>query len=408
MGKTVAEKMEQLLSALSFAHNGECDLDKLLSTPYGHEMKRLAELRFRFEEDPGGEACLDYYRRLGISKELFTEGGFYARYAVFTPAEYAHDKLYPLIFWHHGGGNPIETDEFSIHITQMVRTEGVIVCMLQNTNWQKVDEMIPVLCERYPVDPERVYVMGYSQGGQAAHAALLRIPEKLAGVSACGCDAFPLWDNLDVRYTMEEIDHLRDTFVPVFQIAGECEFLNLLPHNHWKDIKLWNGSVSVNPYQNPAQDLAADPTNPPGKRADKPKPPAHTDPDWWKLQKLNLRLWSLGCEPVDLQRCLAFQQEHDDRLHHMLGFYGEHTELRVYGGVEHAICDKVGKNGKNHMTAYRYIGVANHPHWPLLMMGELSWEYLRDYRRDSATGRIVYEPVEGACASLATDDACFN
>ena len=383
---TPEEKYAQLVQALRCSHNGDCDIDSLLATEYGEKTKELAMLRFRFEEDPAGADCLNFYRDLGIRKELFAGEDFYSRWAMFTPMVMQDGKKYPLIFWHHGGGNPIETDEFSIPITQMVEREQILVCMLQTTNWDNVDWMIDILAEKYPVDLERVYVMGYSQGGQAAHAALLRIPERLAGVSASGCDAFPLWDNLDVRYTVEEIDHLRDTFVPVIQVVGRYEFLNLLPHNQWRNIKLWEHGVSVNPYRHPDHDLAIDPTNPPGKRADKPKPPAHTDPDWWKVQKLNLRLISQGCEPVDTETCIAYQQTPEDELHHVLGFYGDREEVREYYGIQHFICDKKRKDG---MLAYRCVGVDNSPHWPLLTMAELSWGFFRNYRRDLDSGRIV-------------------
>lgn len=386
---TPEEKYQQLVGALRCSHNGECDIDALLATEYGQKAKELAMLRFRFEEDPMGAECLEFYRTLGVRKELFTDGNFYSRWAMFTPLHLTRGHKYPLIFWHHGGGNPIETDEFSTYLTQIVEKEQIMVCMLQNTNWDNVERMIPILSEKYAIDPERIYIMGYSQGGQAAHAALLRIPEKLAGVAACGCDAFPLWDNLNVRYTIEELDHLRDTFVPVIQVVGRYEFLNLLPHNQWRDIKLWENGISVNPYRPPNHDLAADPTNPPGKRADKPKPPAHTDPDWWKVQKLNLRLISQGCEPVDPKTCIGFRQTPEDELHYVLGFYGDAEEIREYYGIRHYICDKRNAQG---MTAYRYVGVDNSPHWPPLLLAELSWEFLRNYRRDHITGRVVIDP----------------
>lgn len=388
---TVDRKYAQWVQALRCSHNGQCDVDALLSTQYGKQMSALSMLRFRFEEAPAGADCLNYYHALGIRKELFSDGDFFSRWAMFSPQELCPDKKYPLIFWNHGGGNPIETDEFSIHLTQMVANEQFMVCMMQTTNADNIAQMIPLISERYPVDAERIFVIGYSQGGQAAHAAGVLFPELFAGISACGCDAFPLWDNLDRRFTLAELDHLRDIFVPVMQIAGQFEFLNLLPHNRWEGIKLWPTPVSVNAYHPPEFNLTKDPTNPPGKRADKPSPPSHTNPDCWKLQKLNLRLISQGCKPVDTAKCLAFQKASTDELHRVLGFYGDQEEIRDYGGVKHYICDTYNAD---RLPAYRYIGVSNAPHWPPLMMAELSWEYLRQFRRDSGTGRIVADPYQ--------------
>ena len=389
---TAEQKMEQWMRAMRFSHNGECDIDGLLAGEYGEEMKKLSLLRFRFEEDPAGEECLSYYRELGVRKEMFETDRFYARWALFTPLDMRGDRKYPVVFWNHGGGNPIETDEFSTHLTQMAGTEGFIACMLQNTNWENLGRVLDIILEKYPADPERIYIMGYSQGGQAAHSALLRIPGRLAAVSACGCDAFPLWDNMDVRFTLEEVDRLRDIFVPVIQIAGRYEFLNLLPHNLWRDRKLWEGPpMPLNLYRHPDHDLAADPTNPAGKRADPPMPPPNTDGDWWKVAKLNLRLASLGCEPVDPARCISYQNTPEDELHHVLGFYGDREEIRTYHGIRHFIADKRNAGG---MTAYRYVAVDKNPHWPLLMMAELSWEFFKNYRRDTGTGRIAADPYQ--------------
>ena len=385
---TPEEKWNQLVRAFETSHNGNCDIPKLLTTEYGQKMKEAAMLRFAFEEAPCGPDCIEYYRALGIRKDLFDNGNFYERYSVFSPQRAESGRKYPLVFWNHGGGNPIETDEFSIHIAQMAQLEQIIVCMLQTTNANCIDMAIDRLSELYPIDLERIYVMGYSQGGQAAHAALVRIPERLAGVCAAGCDAFPLWDNLDIRFTVEELDHLRDVFVPVLQAAGQFEFLNLLPHNHWENIYLWKNGVGVNPWINPRFDLANDPTNPPGKRADKPKPPTHTDPDRWKLWKLNLRLWTQGCVAVNPNCCLSYADEAPDSLHHILGFYGDREETRELLGVKHFISDTYRPDG---MLGYRYIGVENSPHWPPLLLGELAWEFFRNFRRDSVTGRIVQD-----------------
>lgn len=75
----------------------------------------------------------------------------------------------------------------------------------------------------------------------------------------------------------------------------------------------------------------------------------------------------------------------------MLGFCGDHEEIRSYHGIRHFIADKRNAGG---VTAYRYVAVDKNPHWPLLMMAELSWEFFKNYRRDTGTGRIVVDPYQ--------------
>lgn len=388
-------KFEGWRKGLMGSHDGRCDIDALLATEYGEMMAELAHLRFSFEEDTMGEACLEYYRGLGVKKELFSDGDFYSRWFLFTPLEMYEDagqgKKYPLIFWNHGGANAIETDEFSTHFTQMVGKEKFMVCMPQNTCWDSVEKILDIIEASYPVDTERVYVTGYSQGGQAAHSALIRMPRRLAGAAPCGAEAFQLWDHLDKRYTLEEIERLRAVFVPVVQISGVYEFLSYLPHNHYAPIvmnKPLPGAMHTT-YHIQGHDLAIDPTNPPGKRADKPYPPEGGDADKWKLDRLQLRLYTQGCKALDEDRCLDYHNHPEDRFHYVMGFYGDREETRSIGGVDHYIADVDNAEG---ICAYRYIGVDNFPHWPPLMMAEHCWEFLRNYRRDSKTGKVVCDP----------------
>lgn len=377
------------------ADNGGCDLETLLATPYGQEMAETNAPRFIFEEDTMGEECLSFYENIGVRKEMFSDGDFYSRWFLFTPLECAKgsDKKYPLIFWNHGGGNAIETDEFSVRWSRMAGKEKFILVMLQNTCWEQVDRIIDKVSEMYPVDPERVYVTGYSQGGQASQSALLRIPSRLAGAAPCGAEEFQHWDHMDVRYTLDEFMRLRYTFVPVIQIAGVYEFLQFLPVNKYTPI-VFNPPIegaAPTTYEFPGHVLEDDPTNPPGKRADKPFPPKGYDPDRWKMERFNLRMYSLGCEGRDVDRCLAFRETPDDELHHKLGFYGDEEEIRLHGGVKLFISTVKNTDG---IPAYRYVGVDNYPHWPPHILADLCWEFLKQFRRDSTTGKIIVDPYK--------------
>ena len=61
-------------------------------------------------------------------------------------------------------------------------------------------------------------------------------------------------------------------------------------------------------------------------------------------------------------------------------------ETRLYFGLEHYIIDIFNKGGFN---ALRHVTIDNMPHNPALVLGEMSWEFLSQFRRDSKTGRIV-------------------
>ena len=394
-------KFEAWRKALRGSQDGTWDEEALLKSEFGEELARTNDLRFRYEEDPMGEEVLSFYRTLGVRKELFTGPDFYDRWMLFTPLEAPKDPAspvkYPIIFWHHGGGNAIETDEFSVHFSQMAGKEKFILVMLQDTRWEQVNCKIDEVAALYPVDMERIYVAGYSQGGQAAHSALLRIPHRLAAAAPCGAEIFQQWDHMDVRFTVPEIVNLRHFFVPTMEMTGVCEFLTFLPVNHYRPI-VFNKpeeGAALTTYNVPGHDRDKDPTNPPGKRADKPFPPEGADAeaaDRWKLSRLNLRMFVQHCAPRDEDVCLSYRNTIDDTFHHKLGFYGDTEEMRVIGGIEHYIADIKNDEGT---LAFRYCGIDNFPHWPSPLLAELTWEFMKKFRRDSCTGKIVedtYKP----------------
>lgn len=390
-------KFEAWRKVLRGSHDGTWNEEALLESEFGHELARTNELRFRFEENTMGEEVLAFYRDLRVRKEFFTGPDFYDRWMLFTPSEVVKssdsERRYPLVFFHHGGGNAIETDEFSVHFSQMVGKEKFIFAMLQDTRWENVDRKIDEIAEMYPVDRERVYVAGYSQGGQATHSALLRIPHRLAAAAPCGAEIFQQWDHLDIKYTVPELLNLRHYFVPTMEMTGVCEFLAFLPVNHYRPVQIQpqEEGAAITTYSVPGHDRDADPTNPVGRRAAKPFPPEGADDtaaDRWKLSRLNLRMFVQHCAPRDEDRCLAYRSAPEDTLHHKLGFYGDEERIETLGGVEHYFADVRNEDGT---LAFRYCGIDNFPHWPSPLLAEMTWDFMKRFRRDSISGKIVEE-----------------
>lgn len=397
-------KFEAWRKALRASHDGTWDEESLLESEFGQELARTNELRFRFEEDTMGEEILEFYKGLGVRKEFFKGPDFYDRWMLFTPLEAGRDpgadRKYPLVFFNHGGANAIETDEFSVHFSQMVGKEKFILALLQDTRWENLDRKIDEIAAMYPADLERVYVAGYSQGGQAAHSALLRIPHRLAAAAPCGAEIFQQWDHLDVKYTVPELLNLRHHFVPTMEMSGVCEFLTFLPVNHYRPIHVQpqEEGAAITTYNVPGHDREADPTNPPGRRAAKPFPPEGCDgeaADRWKLSRLNLRMFVQHCAPRNENVCLSYRNTLDDKLHHKLGFYGDEERIETMGGVEHYIADVRNDDG---ILAFRYCGIDNFPHWPSPLLAEMTWDFMKRFRRDRVSGKIVEEPYSpGNC-----------
>lgn len=356
-----------------------------------------------------GEETLAYYHSLGLKKEMFNPEDYYSRWTLFTPldleAEAIKGKKYPLVFSHHGGGSSIEADEFSTGFARIAGREGFMVAFLQNTNWQNVERILDFIGEKYPLDRERVYISGFSQGGYQTHSFYFRIPEKVTAVAPCGNDIYRPWDNFDIPYTEKEHEHLRQVFVPFFQMTGCVEASSFVPLTDWRPRKQWDDIGTPETYVDPRKNNDLDPTrmHEPGRgyrdpvrlrkkqgiswgQCTPPTPPADMDKHEWMMTRINKRMWLLGCEPRNNERCLSFANTSEDELHHVLGIYGDRESINYYFGYKHYTVDIFNHDGLN---AFRYVSVENCPHWPYLMMGELAWEFFSQFRRDSHSGRIV-------------------
>jgi hypothetical protein len=387
-------KFEHWHASLHVAHNGEMDIDSLIAGEYGRKMTELADIRFRFEEDPMGEQCLSFYKSLNIKKEMFEYENFYTRWTLFTPMDISdfskQGKKLPFIFWNHGGANAIEVDEFSTKLVRMVNSEKFIVVMLQDTNWENVKRILSIVERKYPVDTERVYIMGFSQGGQTASSAMMRMSEVFAAAAPCGNEIFSSVDNKNIDYTLDEVAKLTYTFVPMLQMVGQCDMGNYAPLNLWRERKDWGSNLPrVSLYRNPQGDYKDDPTNRSDERkARKAEPWPGADPDRWKVNRLNLRLATLSCVPRNIEKCMSYQNSPEDELHHITGFYGDREQIKIYDGLKHYIVDIDNREGVN---AFRYIVLEKSPHWPMNMMGELAWDFFKKFRRDAVSGKIIVD-----------------
>lgn len=395
------EQFELFRDTLMDLGNPDFDLDRFLSDEYAAELTKLLDRRFRFTPDPMGEACLEYYRSIGLKKEMFDTEGFYTRWVLFTPLELDENWKYPLIISLHGGMNTIETEEFADRFTEKAAGEGYIVVYPQNTNTDHVLEILERVKEMYPIDEERIYVTGFSQGGMQARALVTRHPELFAAYAPCGNDLYRPSDFLNNEYTDEEIRHLKETFVPFLQIVGGNEPNFHVPKYQWRPRLTLLESLSEKfPEETgrirPGMDIdesvyGIDETYPHdenGKRTPTrhPAPAPGEDVPTWAENRVNLRLDLLGCEPRDIEKCLGYADHPDSETHKVLGFYGDRDGVVTYYGKKHYTADIWNRDG---LHAFRFVAVENAPHWPFVAWAEIAWEFFRGFRRSSATGRIL-------------------
>ena len=121
-------------------------------------------------------------------------------FLVWVPYDYSQDYIWPVIFCYHGAGGSVTTWPFY----QVTRGQGFIIVGMnytplisgrRNRKWVSQEEALfsealAMVSARLNVDPEMVFMGGYSQGGY--HTTLLgeQVLDRLAGLVILGAGRF--------------------------------------------------------------------------------------------------------------------------------------------------------------------------------------------------------------------------
>ncbi len=390
------EKFKKFTDYLNFANNGRLDLDGYLESSYGTELLNRLKIRFETEDDPAKAG--EYYRSIGLKKEIFEWDDYYTRWTLLSPLDIDENRRYPLLFWNHGGSNSIECEECMTGFAQIAASEGFMLALLQNTNGENVLRVLELIKKAYPVDTERVFIGGFSQGASQAQGTYHHHPELFAGCVTSGNDILRPWDNFDNVYTPEELEKLTSLCVPLIQFMGVCEPSMYAPLNNWaprvflKDRPKGDSDTFVHP----GKSADADPTRikvippvegkPSWRMSKNHNPEEGTDIPAWCMEQTNWRMRLLGCEERDAEKCIGYLQLPDEDLHKRVGIYGDYEAIEVHYGYKHYT---VGVSNKAGVEVYRAVVVENSPHWPQIAMGRLAWDFLKRFSRNADTGELV-------------------
>ncbi len=388
-------------------NNGTMDVEGFIDSPYGQELARRLAIRFAIEDSQ--DAAREYYASVGLRRECFDWEDYYTRWSLLTPLHLEEGRRYPLVFWLHGGGNSIEAEENMTGFTDIAAQEGFFLACPQNTNPEKVEELICRIAGMYPVDRQRVYLAGFSQGGAQCHGAYFRHPEHFAGVVTAGNDIWRPWDNMQVSYTPEEIARVKAYKIPLMQFAGQCEPFPYAPLNNWSP-RLW---MNKKPWGRPdtadcpGKDDNLDPTRihdlsigkfdskvygdaskQRWRMAKSYDPETGEDVGLWCMNRVNFRMELLDCPPRRVELCLSFDALHQDETRRVCGIYGDYEAVEYHYGYRHYT---VGINDRAGREMYRFVTVQNSPHWPPLAMGQEGWRFLKRFHRDEESGKLIGE-----------------
>ena len=322
-----------------------------------------------FPED--SEESKSYWAKYekGLKKELHGDpANRLERWASYLPLSAVEEmekgggRKYPLIFCLHGANNPIQLTE-TYGIIQVAAREECIVIAPENENLDNILSLLDYAKEHWPVDESRVYSIGFSFGGFMSSRNTLARPDIFAGVGMGGMlfagDAPSI--ELDgqpypeYKLTDEMLDKARELELPALLFMGENEMLCLEP--------LWR-----EPKAPEVRDGAI-----PLSSADK-----HRAFNRWRHVG--------GCEPYEFKVGSEFYENSSDPTVKSIGAEFERTEVREYHGRKYFIGDSLNSNGE---CLFRTVSCEKMAHWPTAPYGELVWEHIGKFARDTKTGKLI-------------------
>ncbi|MCD7819494.1 MAG: hypothetical protein LUH07_10655 [Lachnospiraceae bacterium] len=198
----------------------------------------------------------------------------------------------------------------------------------------------------FPIDATRVYITGHSHNGHFSRDFAIRHPEIITAVACLGnSQGFepPEYSVDAVKVTDEQVERLSQYDVPFVNITGTIESERMI-------------------------------TSEPGtKEFDQ------------CVYSWNRRLKAFNCPAKTAEEFYAPRLS-ENRVLRTLALPVDRTELVYLHGLECFVGDVKNNEGNYHL---RLIYIDNLTHAMSQLMPLLSWNFLRRFRRDSETGKIV-------------------
>ncbi len=355
---------------------GRVDFDKLIDSEYGERMVGNFK-QYILHEDEMDPQMLAYYESIGLKKELHEAGDLYTKWSLYVPVSSLQvenrNRSYPLLFVNHGACMPIHWEEHSGFLPIAAR-EQMFVIAAQNHNEPNLMRIFAEVRKNHNIDASRIYCTGYSQGGFQTNVVSARHPELFAAVAPCGIALFAPESIISAA----ELKNMRRCELPVIEVAGQEESLELFPVN------LDNVSDDIMGPDRHSNSSGEDPTL--GMLLD-PKANAIPKRATGKIALLQRRLKSARCRERSYEECLTSAGSTDEvvRSH---GFAADETRIFTLAGVRHFESTFINDEGKKLL---KIVTVEGQPHWPQATMAEIVWDFMRHFRRDPDSKRLIID-----------------
>lgn len=352
IGKDPSQPRVTLREGLIRAGNRSFDMNALAGSEYGRKYLDGMEPVF-LSDDPMDEKVLAYWRERGLQKEIIHGGPQdWNDWTIFTPLSALEEgctRRYPLVIGLHGGGagkydgEPIFMAESSCYARKAAEEE-FILAMPEDHDAEPILNLYRYVTEHYPVDLERVYLAGFSAGGDRSCRVALRYPELFAGMCIGAGVPFSLSrDEAEIRNATEKK-------IPFIAIGCLNDKGNHTP------------LCRSNPLDNPVPDFIAKILSAEGKMG-------------W----INTFFDINHVDHPTLEETISALETGGTEEEKRLGMLAHRSWSWIWAGARHYCLDYRDRDG---MQSVRYVFVEGLPHTEPVNMMDIAWPYLKRFSRD--------------------------
>lgn len=326
-------------------NEGRFDREWMVHSEVGKRMAQdmLYEYRYSSVEDPG------------FQKEMEEKGLFYQicynrfgdRYIWAIPRQAMEEKkklpVVLLLQEVYGGNEHLAVTAHSYAAEWLeIAAQGecaLMIFVLEDivSNDRAID-MLREDAQKYPLDLSRMYVTGHSHDGYFAYAMANRNPDFVTAMGVLGMGACPFGMNEIPDYTQKH--NIINYDIPTVNITGLCE--SWFPEDEADKRGRWV--------------------------------------DMWKHVFMNHNI------PNKTEKDILDAFESEDYTERTTCLAGDRFQTLWADGIEHYIVGFRNREGREHL---RIIRQQNMPHTITPMMCTLTWDFMRRFRRDPETKKII-------------------
>lgn len=266
-------------------------------------------------------------------------------------------RLYPAVVMLHGGFNPVSIVDGWGFPQEAARREWIVIAPALELD-DLLDEVLAEAMALYPIDPERIYIAGFSYGGFMTNTIACKRPDVYAAAAPCGAPLSSGWVGEAIGgepQTPFDGVYRGKSYMPVMNVIGNLDGHRFPYYDYHGFMHFQDGPEAL-------------------------------------VEGLNHWARVNGALEVSLEAVMALKGREGlspEERNIGLPLAPDCRRTVVADGVTNYIADLKSADG---IVRVRVMCEMNMPHWPTPEMVRQIFDFFSHFSRDRETGESIYTP----------------